>query len=619
MCGIIGVTGEQDACALLLAGLELLEYRGYDSAGISATDPARDAETTTLWRVRAAEHAGSIERLRALVADAPQPVGSAIAHTRWATHGPPTVANAHPHLDCTRRLAVVHNGIIENHRELAAGLDERGHERTSATDTEVLVHLVEEQVATGAGLADAVARCLPALRGDFAVALIYAGEPDVIVVARRTSPLIVGVTDTAGIVCSDVSAALATTRNLFALDDDQVAEIRPGTVVVRDLAGRRVEPAPMKVSWSVQRALKGGYADFMSKEMHEQPRAVGDTLLGRVHADGSTEIEELVIGDDDLRKVRRVLFAACGTSYHASLVGRQAVERWARVVADAEVASEMRYREPVFDEETLVVAVSQSGETVDSLHAMREARRRGARVVALTNVVDSVMAREADGVLYTRAGPEIGVASTKSHLAQLAMVEAFALHLGRLGARVAGDELARAAQSLLSLPAAVERALARFDQYEAVGHRFADREDFYFLGRRAGLPVALEGALKLKELAYVRAEAYPAGEMKHGPISLIEPGAVVVVVATRSPMWEKVIANVEEMRARGAVLVAVADEGDEETARMVDAVLEVPHVTEICSPVVNVVPLQCLAYTIARARGNDVDRPRNLAKVVTVE
>jgi glucosamine--fructose-6-phosphate aminotransferase (isomerizing) len=619
MCGIIGVTGEADACELLLSGLELLEYRGYDSAGIAAVDRSSDPATGLLWRVRAAEHAGSIDHLRSRVVGAPPSIGAAIGHTRWATHGAPTDVNAHPHLDCTGRTAVVHNGIIENYRDLAAGLAARGHALVSATDTEVLAHLAEEHIASGATLAEAVTRCLGSVRGDFAIAMIHAAEPEVVVVARRTSPLIVGVTGASGIVCSDVAAALATTRELFALADDQVAEVRPGSVVVRDLAGTRVEPTPVTVSWSVQRALKGGFPDFMSKEMDEQPRAVADTLLGRVRPDGTTEIEELALGDDELRRFRRVVFAACGTSYHAGLVGRQAVERWARVVADAEVSSEMRYREPVLDDGTLVVAISQSGETVDSLHAMREARRRGARAVALTNVVDSVMAREADGVLYTRAGPEIGVASTKSHLAQLVMVQVFALHLARLRGALDPGALVSTAGELLGLPGAVERALARREEYEAVSRRFAACEDFYFLGRRSGLPVALEGALKLKELAYVRAEAYPAGEMKHGPISLIEPGAVVVVVATRSTLWEKVMANVEEMRARGAAVVAVADEGDEETSGLVDAVLEVPHVADACSPVVNVVPLQVLAYTIARARGNDVDRPRNLAKVVTVE
>ncbi|HVC25989.1 MAG TPA: glutamine--fructose-6-phosphate transaminase (isomerizing) [Acidimicrobiales bacterium] len=615
MCGIIGVTGAPDACELLVAGLELLEYRGYDSAGIVVCDRGAGA----LWRARAAEHAGSIERLRARIDDAPHDPGASLGHTRWATHGPPTEVNAHPHLDCSGRVALVHNGIIENYRELATSLDASGHKRTSQTDSEVLVHLVEDELVAGATLVEAVRRCLAVVRGDFAVAVVRAEEPDVIVAARRTSPLIVGVTADVGIVASDVAAALATTRALYALGEDEVAEVRPGVIAVVDLEGRTVEPRPIEVSWSVQRAMKGGYPDFMSKEIHEQPQAVRDTLLGRVDASGRTEIEELELPADELASVRRVQFLACGSSFHAALAARQAVEAWARIGSDAEVASEFRYRRPVLDRETLAIAISQSGETVDTLHAMREARRAGSRVLALTNVVDSVMAREADGVMYTRAGPEIGVASTKSHLAQLALLQVLALHLGRVRGSIAGDELAAAASAILSLPAAVEDALARAEEYCRVATRYADVDDFYFLGRRAGLPVALEGALKLKELAYVRAEAYPAGEMKHGPISLIEPGVVVVVVATRTPLWEKVMGNVEEMRARGASVIAVADAGDEETEGLVDAVLAVPHVDEVCSPVVNVVPLQYLAYTLARARGNDVDRPRNLAKVVTVE
>ncbi|HUY30718.1 MAG TPA: glutamine--fructose-6-phosphate transaminase (isomerizing) [Acidimicrobiales bacterium] len=615
MCGIIGTTGAPDTCALLVAGLELLEYRGYDSAGVAICDRA----TGGLWRARAAEHAGSIGRLRTLLEDAPRDPGASIGHTRWATHGRPTEENAHPHLDCTGRIALVHNGIIGNYRSLAAGLDARGHKRSSQTDTEVLVHLVEEEVASGADLAQAVRRCLAVVRGDFAIAVVRAEEPDVIVAARRTSPLIVGITASAGIVASDVAAALATTRELYALREDEVATVRPGGLEVVDLAGRPVEPRRIEVSWSVQRAMKGGYPDFMSKEIHEQPQAVRDTLLGRLDGSGGTELDELEIGERELAGIERVQFLACGSSFHAALAARQAVEHWARVAADAEVASEFRYREPVLTHRTLAVAVSQSGETVDTLHAMREARRAGARVVAVTNVVDSVMAREADGVLYTRAGPEIGVASTKSHIAQLALLQALALHLGRVRGSLPAGELERASAAMSSLHLAVADAVGRGAQYCRVAERFADVEDFYFLGRRAGLPVALEGALKLKELAYVRAEAYPAGEMKHGPISLIEPGVVVVVVATRTALWEKVMANVEEMRARGATVVAVADDGDEETAELVDAVLAVPHVEEVCSPVVNVVPLQFLAYTLARARGNDVDRPRNLAKVVTVE
>ncbi|HUZ20121.1 MAG TPA: glutamine--fructose-6-phosphate transaminase (isomerizing) [Acidimicrobiales bacterium] len=615
MCGIIGVTGSSDSLSVLLAGLASLEYRGYDSAGIVIVDE----EAGELWRIRAAERARSIEKLAARADGAPGGGGAAIGHTRWATHGAPTEENAHPHLDCSGRIAIVHNGIIENHRELAERLRASGHTMVSATDTEVFVHLVEEERATGCSLVEAVRRCLAVVRGDFAVAFVDLDDPEVIVAARRTSPLIIGWSDGVGILASDIAAALATTRELHQIGDDQVVELRRDGFSVISATGEAVEPLRLHVTWDVAAAQKGGYPDFMSKEIFEQPVAVGDTLLGRVSADGSTELEELALSDDELRAFERVMVVACGSSYHAGLVGRQAIETWARMPAETDIASEFRYRDSVLDERTLVVVVSQSGETIDTLHAMQEARRRGARVVALTNVVDSVMAREADGALYTRAGPEIGVASTKCHLAQLVMLQAFALHLARVRATLDDGARREIAGTLLGLPDAVAVALASSEQYAEVALRFKDVHDFYFLGRGAGLPVALEGALKLKELAYVRAEAYPAGEMKHGPISLIEPGAVVVVVATRHPLWEKVMANVEEMKARGATVVAVVDQGDSETAGHVDAVLEVPHVLELCSPVVDVLPLQRFAYEIARARGNDVDRPRNLAKVVTVE
>jgi len=513
----------------------------------------------------------------------------------------------------------VHNGIIENYRDLATTLDADGHKRTSATDSEVLVHLVESELESGISLAEAVRRCLSKVRGDFAIALVSASEPDTIVAARRTSPLVVGRTDAIGVVASEVAAALATTRELYSIADDQIAEVGPGTIVVRNIDGTIVDPAPIEVSWSVQRAMKGGYADFMSKEIHEQPQAVRDTLLSRIAPSGTVEIEELALTEEALRRIERVVLVACGSSYHASLVAAQSIERWAGIPASAEIASEFRYREAMFGDGVLVVAVSQSGETVDTLHAMREARRRGASVVALTNVVDSVMSREADGVLYTRAGPEIGVASTKSHVAQMAMLEVFALYLAQITGWREAELLRETGRQIAELPEVIERVVAGAAHYKDVAKQWVEVEDFYFLGRRAGLPTAMEGALKLKELAYVRAEAYAAGEMKHGPISLIEPGAVVVVVATRTPLWEKVMANVEEMRARGATVLAVADVDDHETASLVDAVFAVPHVLEECSPIINVVPLQCLAYAVARGRGNDVDRPRNLAKVVTVE
>ena len=615
MCGIIGVTGAADAFAVLLAGLERLEYRGYDSAGVVLVDPAG-----SLWRQRAAERATSLARLEAARGAAPGGCPAGIGHTRWATHGAPTVANAHPHLDCTGRLALVHNGIIENHRELMAELVERGHDFASETDSEVLVHLVEEALALGEELPGAVRSVFPRVRGDLAVAFVSSDDPELLVAARRTSPLIFGQGAGTAVVASDIAAALGTAEALHALGDDEVLALRPDGFTVTDLDGAPVAPRPLEVRFGLEAALKGGYDDFMSKEMAEQPRAVADTLLGRLDpASGGTDLEELAIGVEDLAGVERVCFVACGSSYHASLVGRQALEAWARLPAEAEVASEFRYRDAVLDPGVLVLAVSQSGESADTLHALREARRRGARAIAVTNVVDSLMAREADGVLYTRAGPEVGVASTKCHLAQLAILEAFALHLARARGTLPPDEAARLVGALAGVPRSIEAALEQEDQVREVAARLGEAEHFYFLGRRCGLPLAMEGALKLKELAYVRAEAYPAGEMKHGPIALIEPGSVVVAMASRGPLWEKVAANIAEVRARGATIVAVCDVGDAETAALADEVLEVPPLPELLVPLAGVVPLQRLAYELARLRGHDVDRPRNLAKVVTVE
>jgi len=615
MCGIFGITGTAEPLGAILTGLGSLEYRGYDSAGVAFVDP----ESSELRVVRVAEATRSVEKLRSMLADMPVTGGAAIGHTRWATHGAPSERNAHPQVDCTATVAIVHNGIIENHRELAAALVANGHVLVSDTDTEVIAHLVEAEIAGGAGLREAVRRSMAILRGDFALAVVALGEPDTIVVARRTSPIVIGLTDHVGLVASDIAALVGATRQLYLLDDDEVAEIRPGTVEACDLVGNPVELRRHEVSWSVADAKKDGYDDYMSKEIHEQPHAIAQTLLGRITADGVTEIEELAIAPDVLAAYSRLLFLGCGSSYHAALIGRQSVETWARVHADAEISSEFRYRLSVVGPETLVVAVSQSGETIDSLHAIREARRRGAAVITVSNVVDSVMARESDGVCYTHAGPEIGVASTKCHIAQLALLQVLALHLARARGTIDGAEGRAVADGLASMPALVARAVARSDEYMDVARRFAAVDDVYFLGRRSGLPIAMEGALKLKELAYVRAEAYPAGEMKHGPISLIEPGVVVVVVATRSGLWEKVMANVEEMRARGATIVAIADEDDAETAGLVDAVLEVPPTLELLTPIVAAVSTQCFAYAIARARGNEVDRPRNLAKVVTVE
>jgi glucosamine--fructose-6-phosphate aminotransferase (isomerizing) len=613
MCGIIGVTGAAEPLQVMLDALALLEYRGYDSAGVVLVDGTR------LWRKRDAVRGHSLETLRDAAPWAPTDMTAGIGHTRWATHGAAVEHNAHPHCDCTGTVAVVHNGIIENYQELWAKLAAQGHTRSSETDTEVVAHMLERELEDGAGLAEALRRCVAELRGDFALAAVSTREPDVIAAARRTSPLILGRLDGTGLVASDIAALLGTTRSLYQLADDEIAEVRPDSVSVVGLDGQVRELVPLEVGWDLVAARRDGYDDFMSKEIHEQPKALADTLMGRLHADGTTELEELRLTASDLEEVERVVLMGCGSAYYACLSGRIAFEHWARMPAEVEIASEFRYRDAILGEHTLVVAVSQSGETVDTFHALREARRRGARTVALTNVVDSLLAREADGALYTRAGPEIGVASTKCHAAQIVMLQLLALHFARQRGTVEAEEERDLAYGLLALPGLVGRAIGRIDDYFSVANRLAGVQDVYFLGRRVGYAVALEGALKLKELAYVRAEAYPAGEMKHGPIALIDDSAVVVAIATRGTLWEKVMANIAEVKARGAKVVVVCEEGDSETKAVADEFLEIPTVPELLSPAVAIVPLQALAYGVARARGNDVDRPRNLAKVVTVE
>jgi glucosamine--fructose-6-phosphate aminotransferase (isomerizing) len=596
-----------------LGALELLEYRGYDSAGVAIVGEEG------VWRKRDAVRGHSLETLKKAAPGAPRNMTAGIGHTRWATHGAAVEHNAHPHCDCTGNVAIVHNGIIENYHEIWEKLAAAGHTRSSETDSEVVAHMLESELATGAGIAEALRRCVKELRGDFAIVAVSAHEPLVLAAARHTSPLILGRTDGIALVASDIAAILGTTRTLFKLADDEIAELRPGSISVVGLDGEARKLEALEVAWDLVVAKRDGYDDFMSKEIREQPKALADTLMGRLHADGTTELEELCLTKQEVGEIERVVLIGCGSAYYACLSGRIALEHWARLPAEVEIASEFRYRDAVLGEHTLVVAVSQSGETVDTFHALYEAQCQGAKTLALTNVVDSLLAREADSVLYTRAGPEIGVASTKCHSTQIAMLQLFALHVALARGTVQPKEGRKLAGGLLALPSLVAESLEKMDDYSAVARELADVQDVYFLGRRMGYAVALEGALKLKELAYVRAEAYPAGEMKHGPIALIDDSAVVVAVATRGRLWEKVMANIAEVKARGAKVVVVCDAGDDETKAVADHVLEIPVVPELLSPAVAIVPLQALAYGIARARGNDVDRPRNLAKVVTVE
>ncbi len=624
MCGIIGITrgpgpeSDDEVLEILVEGLARLEYRGYDSAGLALVGPAPG---DALWRVRAANGTRSLDDLAKRTESAPPRPSAGIGHTRWATHGRPNEGNAHPHVDCTGRLALVHNGIIENHVELSDELIADGHHLESETDTEVLAHLIESHLAAwpDEGLAGAVRAALGRVRGAFALAVVHADQPDVVVGARRVSPLIMGVAEGSAFLASDIPAILGLTHDFFILDDDRVAELRPGTIAVTDLDGVAVEPSPLHVDWDLDAARKDGYDDFMSKEMHEQPKAVADTLLDRLLPDGTLVLDEVRITNEELRSISKVFVVACGSSYHAGLMAKYAIEHWARLPVEIDISSEFRYRNPVVDRNTLVIGVSQSGETSDTRLAVEEGRRLGAKVLVITNVVDSSMARGSDAVLYTRAGPEIGVAATKTHLAQITALEILALYLAQARGTLSPADARGLLAAMGSLPDKVATAVGRSADVRAVAERFRRSPSFLFLGRHVGYPVALEGALKLKEISYLRAEGFPGGELKHGPIALVEPGTVVVAVVTRTPVWEKMIANLAEVQSRGASVVAVANDGDDETARHADAVLWVPATEHLFAPIIDVVPLQLFAYSLARLHGLDVDRPRNLAKTVTVE
>ena len=611
MCGIVAATGTEAVLPFLLDGLARLEYRGYDSAGV-----ALDAGGV-LWRRR---RRGRLSVLAGATADAPRGAATGVGHTRWATHGAPTEGNSHPHVDCTGRIAVVHNGIIENHRELRAELEASGHHVVSETDSEVLAHRIEEGLAAGLSLTDAVRTTLAAIEGAAAIAVMSADHPGLVVAARQGSPLVVGRTPTTSFVASDVPALLPHTGELYAVDEGQVVEVRPGSLKVAWPASGTLRPERRGRGWSDSAAEQGDFPDFMLKEIHEQPEAIAATLGARRRDDAPPGTSGLP--GIDLAAIRRVLVVGCGTSLHAGMAARPAFEAWARVPVECEIASEMRYRPLLVEPTTLVIGISQSGETADTLGALRLANQGEGPVLALTNVVGSAMAREASAVRYTKAGPEIGVAATKTHVAQIVALQDLALAMAAAKGTLPADTLARLAASLRDLPDHVGKVLAQADEVCDVARRYADRRDFFFLGRGAGHAVALEAALKLKEIAYVRAEGYAAGELKHGPIALIEAGVVVVAVLGTGELRAKMLSNVAEMRSRGATVVVVAAEGDDAAFEVADDVLWVPHPdagAELLSPAVEAVPLQLFAYALAKARGLDVDKPRNLAKTVTVE
>ncbi len=607
MCGIVGYVGPDQALPVVLEGLRRLEYRGYDSAGVALLDGG----------LAVVKRAGKLSELEAALADRRPPAGTVgIGHTRWATHGAPNDRNAHPHVDCHGRIAVIHNGIVENSAELRTSLEKRGHRLESDTDTEAVAHLIEEQEGL---LSDRVRAAVRELEGAFALVVVSADDPQVIVGVKVSSPLVVGVGEGEHVLASDIPAVLQKTRTVVPIAERQVVEVRAGGLTVTDLDGNPVESEPFEVDWDVERARKGGYDDFMLKEIHEQPGAIRDTLVGRVHEAGMLALDEIHIDPEVLRGVDKVFVVACGTAFHAGLVAKYAIEHWTRIPVEIDIASEFRYRDPVLGPDTLTLAVSQSGETIDTLEAARHAALQGSRVLAVTNTVGSSLTREADAVMYTHAGPEIGVAATKTFATQMAALHLVALYLAQVRGSMYPVEIVEVLERMRELPGQVARTLALDGQIRGIAERIHRANDVLFIGRHTGYPAALEGALKLKEISYVHAEGYPAGELKHGPIALVEEGVPVIAVATECHVYPKVLSNIQEVRARGATVIAVATEGDEEIGALAEHVLFVPRAPELLAPVLVTPPLQLLAYHVAKLRGCDVDQPRNLAKSVTVE
>jgi glucosamine--fructose-6-phosphate aminotransferase (isomerizing) len=618
MCGIVGYVGGRPCRDLLVAGLEKLEYRGYDSAGVSVIEDGR------IDSVRAV---GNLAKLRAAfeqradgggVAVAAPPATTGVAHTRWATHGRVTEENAHPHGDCSDRIHIVLNGIVENHAEMRRELAAEGHHFSSETDAEIVAHLIERNY--DGDLTAAVRASFAELRGHYAFVAMHADEPDKLVGARKECPLVAGIGEGETFLASAIPAFLAETRTAVLIENEEIVTIDASGVSITDAAGNPVRREAEEISWDEAAAEKGGYETFMLKEIHEQADAVAETIADRLPGEEGVDLSEVDLDDAYLRDLKRIVIVACGTSYHAGLVGRYAIEQWARVPVEMDIASEYRYRNPVIGPDDLVIGITQSGETADTLAAMRLARESGARVLAITNVMGSQATRDADAVLYTRAGPEVSVAATKTFVAQVAAMYLLGLKLAQLRGTLPAAEMADLVAEMKALPSKIEATLASSeDPVREVSKTHSDQQFFLYLGRHIGLPVCLEGALKLKEVSYIPTDAYAAGEMKHGPIALLDESTPVVCVTTESPVLDKVLSNVEEVRARGAETIAIATEGCERAGEVADQMIEVARTNWILQPIVAILPLQLLAYDIARARGLNVDQPRNLAKTVTVE
>lgn len=609
MCGIVGYLGKKRAQPILLEGLKRLEYRGYDSSGIAVLEKKK----ILLYKKE-----GKISILEALLVNKKLEGTIGLGHTRWATHGKPSDENAHPHSDCSGDLVVVHNGIIENYLILKEELVKKGHRFKSETDTEVIAHLIEENFK--GDLEEATREALKSVEGAYAIGVISTRDPEKLVAARYGSPLIVGVGEKEYFIASDVPAILNHTREIIFLDEGQLATLTPEGVKVTTLDNEKVKKAVTRIEWDASLAQKNGYKHFMLKEIYEQPRAIMDTVRGRIAKDeGEVLLEEIGLSPEEIGRIKRLFIIACGTSYHAALVGKFLIENKVGLPVEVDIASEFRYRNPIIDSQTLVMVITQSGETADTLAALRLAREKKAKTLVITNVVGSTASREADGVLYTHAGPEIAVASTKAFIAQLTLLYLFTIYLGRIRGTILKEDAKEMLSALKSLPQQAKKILENTKEILSCARKYFQKRDFLYLGRGINYPIALEGALKLKEISYIHAEGYPAGEMKHGPIALIDENMLIVVIATQGAVYEKVLSNIEEVKAREGIVIALAIAGDEEIKKKADEVIYLPRVREDLTPILAVIPLQLLAYHIAAKRGCDIDQPRNLAKSVTVE
>jgi glucosamine--fructose-6-phosphate aminotransferase (isomerizing) len=612
MCGIVGYTGVNSAITPLIEGLRRLEYRGYDSAGIALG---------TSGKLFIEKRAGKLGNLESSLGDKLPSATSGIGHTRWATHGGPTDNNAHPHVDNEGKLAVIHNGIIENYNQLKAELQAKGHKFHSDTDTESVAHLLSDlRKEFNGDLPAAMREAVKTLRGSFTLLAVHADNPGVIVGVRRNSPLVLGVGENEFFLASDVAAFIEYTKRAVELGQDEIVVISPTGFEITDLEGKVQTPREYLVTWDAEAAQKGGFSHFMLKEIFEQPKAVADTLIGRLTDNNQIELDELKMSADEVRALKKIVIIACGTAYHAGMIAKYAIEKWAKISVEVEIASEYRYRDPIIDAQTLVIAISQSGETMDTLMALRHAKAAGARVLAICNTNSSTIPRESDAVLYTHAGPEIAVASTKAFLTQVVAVYLIGLHLAQVRKELSDAEVVDLYNELLELPAKIESILETVEPLRALTRTFAQSSSVLFLGRNVGFPAALEGALKLKELAYMHAEGFAGGELKHGPIALIEEGTPVIAIVPAGhdhALDEKMLSNIQEVKARGAQVIVIAEEGAEVTGAA--HVIRIPIAPALFQPVLATVPLQVFAYEMAIARGNDVDQPRNLAKSVTVE